>query len=691
MTPERYAQINQLFNDALALAADQRAGFLRQASAGDEELQRQAERLLAAHEQAEGFLEPAALADAARVFYEVLQVPTAQRADFLQKACGGSAALQQAVERMLQGREKVNGLLDQPDLAALAQAAVEAEPDPLCGQQLGHYEIIRRIGAGGMGEVYLARDFALDRQVALKILPLEFTRDPDRLHRFAREAKAASALNHPNIITIYEIGVAQTADGELHFIATEFIEGQTLRQRQQAKPLSIAEALDAAIQTAAALNAAHQAGIIHRDIKPENLMLRPDGYLKVLDFGLARINKATAVPGDDSTTRRFLETHPGVVMGTLAYMSPEQARGERVDGRTDLWSLGVVLYELLAGTRPFTAATLPDLMVALLDREPAPLAQHLPDAAPELAAAVQKALAKDTVLRFQSAQEFGQALKELRRSVDEAAAPAPVRERAAQLSDAPTRTFAKQPAVAEIEEAETLPAAPKATQAQPVNVSTQPIRAARRWHKWLPLALVLALGGGLAAWRWLGVAPAREPAPALTQAPNVPERSLRYWLTVQKVRNEQEIGPPLVATSDEPFENDWKFRFGFSSPQDGYVYAINEGPGERGQTRLIKLFPWKDESAQLPANAERLTGNNNFDQNKGTEKIWLVWAKSAMPVLDAVKTVIVSDPAQAEAIRQFLSQHEREQAESVTDPQSKQTTLRGRGETLVKAILLKHQ
>ncbi len=705
MTPERYAQLNQLFHEALALAADERAAFLRQASAGDEELQRQAERLLAAHEQADGFLDStgvagvagvAELAAAARVFYAALQVPTGERAAFLQQACADNSELRAAVERMLQGHEQVNGLLDQPDLAALAHAELAAETDALCGQQLGHYEIIRRIGAGGMGEVYLARDYTLERQVALKILPLEFTRDPDRLHRFAREAKAASALNHPNIITIYEIGVAATDDGDLHFIATEFIEGQTLRQRLQTKPLSMAEALDAAIQTAAALNAAHQAGIIHRDIKPENLMLRPDGYLKVLDFGLARINKTMAAPGDDSTTRRFMETHPGMVMGTLAYMSPEQARGERVDGRTDLWSLGVVLYELLTGTRPFTAATLPDLMVALLDREPAPLAQHLPDALPELAAAVQKALAKDTAARFQTAQEFGQTLKELRRRVDEAVPAAPARDNAALLSEAPTRTFAKQPAAAlredaAVEEAATLPALPKATQAQPVNVSTQPVNTARRWRGWLPLALAVALGGSLAVWRWLPVAPGQPSAPASTLVTEVPVRNLSYLLTVQKVRNGQEYDPPFDATGDEPFENGWLFRFTFSSPQTGYVYAINEGPGERGQSRLAKLFPWKGESAQLAANVARVTDNNNLDRNKGTEKIWLVWAKSAVPELDAIKNVLVSDPTQAEAVRQFLAQHASLQAESVADAQTKQITLRGRGETLVKAVLLKHQ
>lgn len=663
MTPERYAQINQLFQAALALAAEERADFVRSASAGDEDLLREANRLLEAHAQAAGFLEPDAKGE-----------------------------LQAAVKRLLQDHDPLNGLPKQVN----SQTADAMETDPLCGQHLGHYEIIRRIGAGGMGEVYLARDFGLDRQVALKILPLEFTRDPDRLHRFAREAKAASALNHPNIITIYEIGVATTANGELHFIATEFIEGQTLRQRLQAQPFTLAEALEAAIQTAAALNAAHQAGIIHRDIKPENLMLRPDGYLKVLDFGLARINKATAAPGDDSTTRRFLETHPGVVMGTLAYMSPEQARGERVDGRTDLWSLGVVLYELLTGVRPFTAATLPDLMVALLDREPAPLAQHLPNASPKLVAVVQKALAKDTALRFQTAQEFGQALKELRRTVDETAAPAPVHEKVAHLSEAPTRTFAKQPPVVALEEAasaevETLPALPKAAQLQSAPLATPPMRPTWRWRIWLPLALGLALSGSWAMWYLTAVAPANAPVSVVTPVKETPERSLRYLLTVQKVRRGQDYEQPVVASESEMFENGWKFRFTFSSPQAGFVYVVNEGPGERGQIRFAKLFPAAGATSQLAANETRSTGNFEFDEHKGTEKVWLVWATAAVPILEAVKTVLVTDPVQAEALRQFLIQREGQQPESLPDAQTKQVTLRGVGETWVKALLLKHQ
>ncbi|MCA1600152.1 MAG: serine/threonine protein kinase, partial [Acidobacteria bacterium] len=217
---------------------------------------------------------------------------------------------------------------------------------------LSHYRIVSKIGAGGMGEVYLAEDTKLDRRVAIKFLNEEFSRDADKLNRFIQEAKAASALNHPNILTVYEIGEA----GGKNYIATELIEGQTLREHLSAQePMSLNDILKLGVQVAEALAAAHQAGIIHRDIKPENIMIREDGYAKVLDFGLAKLTekKKKAEISLEGETKAFVQTSPGMVMGTVSYMSPEQARGKETDARTDLWSLGVVLYEMLAGKVPF--------------------------------------------------------------------------------------------------------------------------------------------------------------------------------------------------------------------------------------------------------------------------------------------------------------------------------------------------
>ena len=213
-----------------------------------------------------------------------------------------------------------------------------------------------------MGEVYLAEDTRLNRKVALKLLPPHFTVNPDRVRRFEREARAASALNHPNIVTIYEIGQSN----KTHFIATEFVDGKTLRQLLNEKPLTLNETLNVSMQVADALNGAHAAGIVHRDIKPENIMIREDGYVKILDFGLAKLTEQQ-VTDADLETPTLLQTDPGLVMGTVQYMSPEQARAKNVGVGTDIWSLGIVMYELLAGHVPFSGETHSHVMVSLME------------------------------------------------------------------------------------------------------------------------------------------------------------------------------------------------------------------------------------------------------------------------------------------------------------------------------------
>ncbi len=285
---------------------------------------------------------------------------------------------------------------------------------------ISRYRIVSRLGTGGMGEVYLAEDTRLSRPVALKLLPPDFTGDEDRLRRFEQEALAASALNHPNIITIHEVGV----ENGTRFIATEYVEGETLRQRLRRGPLSLGEALDVAAQVASALSAAHRIGIIHRDIKPENVMLRPDGYVKVLDFGIVKLterfveNRAGGTESNNSAQLQPVKTESNIVMGSPSYMSPEQARGLAVDGRTDIFSLGVMLYEMIAGNRPFDGETISDVIVALLDRQPQPLSQIAPDVSPRLEAIINKALAKDRDARFQTINDFLKALKRQKQRID---------------------------------------------------------------------------------------------------------------------------------------------------------------------------------------------------------------------------------------------------------------------------------
>ena len=269
-----------------------------------------------------------------------------------------------------------------------------------------------------MGEVYLAEDTKLERTVALKVLPASVAGNRQRMQRFIQEAKAASSLNHPNILTIFEIGEADGA----HFIATEFIDGMNLRPMVAGASLRIIDSLDIAVQVAAALSAAHEAGIVHRDIKPENIMLRRDGYVKVLDFGLAKLTEAEgSVLDTQAPTKTLIATDPGVVMGTIQYMSPEQVRGQPLDARTDIFSLGVVLYEMLAGRRPFEGKTNSDVMASILERDPPPLARYSREVPDTLEWIVTKALRKDKEERYQTAKELLTDLRSLKQRLEFAA------------------------------------------------------------------------------------------------------------------------------------------------------------------------------------------------------------------------------------------------------------------------------
>jgi len=284
-------------------------------------------------------------------------------------------------------------------------------------EKISHYRILEKLGAGGMGEVYLAEDMKLGRKVALKILGEEFTTNRDRLNRFEQEACAASALNHPNILTIYEVG----AEDGRHFIATEYIDGKTLRRKIAPSSLEIQQILDISVQVASALEEAHAAGIVHRDIKPDNIMIRRNGYVKVLDFGLAKLTESSIDRGPsdgEASTRVLVQTDAGVVMGTSHYMSPEQTRGKPVDARSDIWSLGVVIYEMVAGRTPFDGETSTDVIVAITQKEAPPLARFAPGVPAELDWIVMKALRKDRDERYQTIKELLTDLRRLKQKIE---------------------------------------------------------------------------------------------------------------------------------------------------------------------------------------------------------------------------------------------------------------------------------
>ena len=367
MTPERFEQIAELYGAALELAPEERASLIDSACGADEELRHEVESLLEAHEQAGDFIATPALGMAAELLGDV----------------------------------------ESQTLAA--------------GHIIGHYRVLSLLGAGGMGKVYLAEDTMLGRKVALKLLPKEFTDDPERVQRFELEARAASALNHPNILTIHEFGRA----GGVYFIVTEFIEGETLRAHMAGGRMRLAEALDAAAQVASALDVAHAEGVVHRDIKPENVMVRRDRIVKVLDFGLTKLIEKVepAAPrrpvGSGAWSEMRSGAEPGLVLGTATYMSPEQTRNSSsVDHRTDLWSLGVMLYEMVAGRPPFEGKDVHRRINSIRQSEPSPLAAYAEGTPERFEEIVRKALAKDPDERYQAARDLLIDLRNLKRNLE---------------------------------------------------------------------------------------------------------------------------------------------------------------------------------------------------------------------------------------------------------------------------------
>lgn len=370
MTPEKWKKVKDILSKILSLPVGERPGFLNSACAGDEELKTEVEHLLASYDETDSFLENSAVAEVADVFND-------------------------------------------RKFAAKTEISVF---------QAGHllnerYEIIRQLGKGGMGEVFLAEDTKIKRQVSLKVLHSNIASNKERLRRFHQEAKAVSALNHPHIMTIYEFD--RTSD-EIQFIVGEFIDGKTLNDYRNQTKLNIGEVLEIAIQVASALSAAHEVGIVHRDIKPENIMIRRDGYIKVLDFGLAKLIKQSSPTGSDSEapTIELNTTNPGTIMGTAAYMSPEQSRGAQIDHRTDLWSLGVVVYEMLTGEKPFPGDTPADILASVIYKEPLPVSSCLENVPAELEWIISKTLSKKPEGRYQTANELRADFEKIKKRIE---------------------------------------------------------------------------------------------------------------------------------------------------------------------------------------------------------------------------------------------------------------------------------
>jgi serine/threonine protein kinase len=621
LTPERWQQISRIFNAALSLDDEERAAYVEDKCGVDQSLKSEVKKLIAAHGDA-----------------------TAER--FIDGMAAEAAAPL---------------LLNVEDLEPPRQVLTP-------GQQFGSYEILDALGAGGMGEVYLARDTRLGRTVALKVLAHEISQDQRRMQRFRQEAKVASSLNQPNILTVFEFGEVEG----LTFLATEFVDGQTLRDYLHGKRLKLGEVLDIGIQVLAALDAAHEAHIVHRDMKPENVMIRHrDGVVKVLDFGLAKVaeKKSSRMKSEASEAATAFKTTPGTIVGTIRYLSPEQARGGAIDERTDIWSTGVIMYEMVAGVVPFSGVTSSHTIVQILEKDPAPLSK-LGNAPPELERIVEKAMAKSPDERYQTAKDMLIDLRSLKKRLD--------LEMEIQRTSSPTTSITA--------------------------IRTEEVIGVFGKRRVLAIALIVmalvtAAIFGINIWR-SSRARSSVTSPTVVPVP-VGERTLTYWITVQKFRDKKPFQNPFTIPGEMIFEEDYQIRLSFSSPQGGHLYILNEGPTASAAPEFNILFPSPtanngssliiaEQVTQIPEQSWL-----KFDSQQGTEKLWLVFSEDAVPELEAVKEFaapqtqgLIADPARNKVVQSLLNTYS--QTRPTVEKGERLTTLKIPGKLLVHALKLEH-
>jgi serine/threonine protein kinase len=598
LNPERWQQISRIFKSAISLDGSARAAYVKDRCGTDEDLRSEVERLIESHEQA---------ADK----------------DFI-----GGHAVEEAAE-LFAGDEE--------------QLIFEN------GQQFGSYVIVDHLGTGGMGQVYRAKDSRLGRTVALKILSPDVAGDKRRMQRFRQEARVASSLNQPNIVTVFEFGEIEN----LTYLATEYVDGETLRDVLRGKRLQLGEILDIAIQMLAALDAAHEAKIIHRDMKPENVMIRRrDHVVKVLDFGLAKpIEKRERFANLTSDSTAF-KTAPGLIMGTVNYMSPEQARAHEVDARSDVWSTGIMIYEMAVGAKPFGGPTSAHTIVEILEKEPPPMTEVGPAGMPaELQRIVAKSLAKNPDDRYQTAKEMMLDLGSLKKQLET-------------------------PAVT-------------------------PVKPARK--QWLAVALVAVglLVAMFAIYAWRNRQVARVIEPPQIPAPIV-VRTLTYSITVQKFKNDKPYQRPFDLAGEINFEAGYRIRLNVSSPQSGYLYVLNEGPVPAGgKLEYNAVFP----SSTSNQGSEVIVANKTlpipdgswlrFDKEEGVEKLWLVFSDRAVPELEGIKAFanterqgLITNDLLNQTIRSFVNSHST--VKVIAEKGQTLTTLKSPQDVLVYAVRLEH-
>jgi len=608
-----------------------------------------------------------------RIFKSAMSLDGEARDDYLN---GVDSSLRAEVDKLLDSHRKASDEKFIDGMAAEANAALLIDEDELNeppshrlnkGQQIGSYVVLEALGAGGMGEVYLANDTRLDRTVALKVLSEEVASDHRRMQRFRQEAKIASSLNQPNILTIYEFA---EVDG-LTFLATEFIDGETLRAYLKHKRLKVGEVLDIAIQVLAALDAAHEAHIVHRDIKPDNVMIRKrDRVVKVLDFGLAKATAERKGAGFGEAATEF-KTAPHVLMGTINYMSPEQAQAQAVDVRTDIWSTGVMIYEMVSGLMPFKGATISHTIVQIIEKDPVPLTQFKKRNAPaELQRIVLKALAKSPEERYQTAKDMLIDLRSLKKRLD----------LEAEIDRTSTPGIARPTIVSEEEDRR-----PQKTRVLAIAM----------------VAMVIVTAGIFAFTLWRASRARTTPTPAVAPPFPVEERTLTYSITVQKFRDGKEYEKPFTLPGEIIFEADYEIRVQVRTPQPGHLYIYNEGPPEgSAPAELVVLFPTKtanNQSSLLAANqVVRIpeVSRFRFDKDQGTETVWLIFSADSIPELEAIGAAnpntqgLITDPARNKVIQEFLSKNSTQKP--TVEKDDKQTILKSTRKLLIHPIKLAH-
>ena len=636
------------------------------------------------------------------IYHAVAGMPVVDRHDYYRNAGVADEKLRNEVESLISFEDVSDCFIDSPpDDIAAEMFSDQERSSPLIGQTVGHYKIVQLLDVGGMGEVYLADDDLLNRKVALKLVWPGLAMSGDQLKRFKREAQASSALNHPNILTIHEFGT----ENDSNYIVSEFVDGVTLRRRMSDRALTLPETLDVAVQVASALVAAHEAGIVHRDIKPENIMIRRDGIVKLLDFGIAKLTMPSSHDAESgSEAQTFFKTAPGIVMGTPNYMSPEQARGVAVDGRTDIWSVGVVIYEMCSGQVPFSGDTQTDVLVEILSKPLPPLANAAATVPGEISRIVDQALAKNAAERYQSVGELYADLKALKNRL----------EFEDQLAQTAVPSAAERSVRPKESGQRVMPTGvqPAATRANPIHATNPVADAATSMRFLVPVLISLLVAAVAIGGYYWATKDADQTAPLAASpvppgppvdAGAAPERTLAYSLTVQSY-SDGRYKSPFVLSGEMLFRNRDRIRLNIKSLQAGQLYILNQGPdGGDGSKQFNILFPTpttNNGSASLTADQELQIPQQSWfelDNKEGTEQVSLVWSDRPIPELESAKRFAnaedrgrIKDARLNAAIDALLEKYRSAQASVERDDDKKESRISGNADIVTHTIKLEH-